>query len=656
MKNKINLKVFALILTTLFVGGAMFAQDGVFSNILVEPVAQLPEDFMKGVDISSLADIEKAGGKFYNHQGQEEDLFKILKDNGVNWVRLRIWNNPVYAEDLKDYDGNVIAKKGTPYGGGNNSVKTDIELAKRAKEHGFKVLLDFHYSDSWADPGKQYTPAAWKKYNAKKLNSQLEKFTKDSIKAFIKAGVRPDMVQVGNELNNGFLWPLGKIWGNDGETVGGMDGFITLLKSAIKGVRSAQGKGDKIKIAVHLANGGDKELYRTIFDAVTEAKVDYDVIGLSFYTYWHGGLSDLRSNMNVLKSRYGKEMVVMETAYAFTPDDGDEQGNVFQVYSTDNAGYKPSVQGQATAVRDVINTVASVQGGMGVFYWEPAWIPVKGAGLSATEGDTWENQAMFDFEGRALPSLAVWNLVSGKGEVKNAFGGSAKNGSNFVPYAMSEPLKITVKPGETPSLPKLMKLLFTNDSENLIFVKWQDYDWANTKKGDSFTLKGIIEGLEFGPEAQITVSSAVNLVEDSSFESGNLGKWVLDGSSTACFVENNKSNAHEGKWTYKYWLGTPFKSSLTQKFTNLQNGKYTLSLWAMGGGGENSIQLTATGFDSADKSNKAFTNIINTGWQVWNKYSIEFEVSSGEVTIGIDLDTNAGNWGNFDDVELFLME
>ena len=629
------------------------AADGVKQNILVEPVNGLAHDFIRGVDISSLADIEKAGGKFYNDNGKEEDLFKILKDHGVNWVRLRVWNNPTYADNYKDPYTGKSAKKGQAYGGGTNSVVNDIPLARRAKAAGLKLLIDFHYSDSWADPAKQHMPQDWVGLSDKKLNSAVEAFTRDSIKKFIEAGARPDMVQIGNELNNGFMWPLGKIWGNDGEKVGGFPGFTRLLTSASKGVREAQGSGAKIQIVVHLADGTNNDLYHTVFDEVVKANVDFDVIGLSYYNYWHGATGLLKRNMNDLSKVYGKNVCVMETAYAFTEDDGDDQGNAFQVYSGDSEGYLPSVQGQATAIRDVINVVASVPNGLGVFYWEPAWIPVKGAGLSATEGDTWENQGMFDFKGRALPSLSVWNLVGGKGEVTNKWGGSAKVGSGFTPYAQSEPITITTTPGKEPALPSFNKILFTNDKENKIQVIWEKHDWKAETKPRTFELKGRITGTEFVPVAKVTISQNLNLVEDSSFESGNFGKWTLDGDGAACFIENNKGNAKTGKYTYKYWLGTGFKSTLRQTFTGLENGTYEASIWAMGGGGENEISFRATNFDGAKVESVA---VVNTGWKNWNQYKIRIPVKENKLTLEIFLNTNNGNWGNFDDVELFKVE
>lgn len=604
------------------------ALDGCKQNILVESVPGISNDFIRGVDISSLAEVEKHGGTFKNAQGKDADIFDILRESGVNWIRLRVWNNPTE-------------------GGGNNSVETDIPLAVRAKKAGMKLLIDFHYSDFWADPAKQTVPKKWKNLKGEQLNSAVEQFTRDSINKFAKAGASPDMVQIGNELNNGFLWPQGKIWAIENEKAGGMDRFISLLKSASNGVRSAQ-DGAKKKIAVHLADGANNGLYRAIFDPVTAAGLDYDVIALSFYTYFHGNTEQLKANMEDLSRRYGKELIVAETAYAFTPDDGDKQGNSFLVFSDDTTGYRPSVQGQATAVRDVIAAVASVKGGAGVFYWEPAWLPVKGAGLSKSEGCTWENQAMFDFNGRYLPSLAVWNLVGGKGEVKTVWGGSAKNGSSFTPYALTEPLEVQTTPGKNPQLPSKIKVLFTNDKEQLVSVKWNEPDWTKQNSLGTVKVTGTIAGASFAPEAEVKIVEQLNLISDPSFESGKLGEWKLDGEGASCFVENNKGNAHTGKFTYKYWKKSGFKSTLTRTVTGLANGTYILSVWAMGGGGENQILLFAENYGG----NRVSAEITNTGWKNWKQYSVEVPVSNGKMTIGIYLDTNDGNWGNFDDVVL----
>ena len=627
--------------------------EAVKQKILVEKVDGLRDDFMKGVDISMIDQIEKSGGKFYKASGEQEDIFEILKENGVNYVRIRLWNNPTYESDQYDKNGKLVAKKGDKMGGGNNDIETDLRIAKRIKAAGLKFMLDFHYSDFWADPGKQYMSQDWKNLSPKELENEVEKFTRETINRFVKEGAAPDSVQIGNELNSGFMWPVGQLWSNDPSVkIGGMKQFLRLLDRASKGVRSASG-GDKIKVIVHLADGGKQDLYKWIFDEVKKANIDYDIIGLSFYPYWHGSMDDLKANLEMISKRYGKEMAVVETAYAFTEDNGDEQGNVFQTYSDEAHGYVPSVQGQATELRDIIATVSAVKGGCGVFWWEADSILVKGSNLSATEGNTWENQALFDFSGKVLPSLAVFNLVSGNGEVENVWGGSAKNGSGFKPYAMAEKIEVTVKPGEVPQLPQKVKAIFTNDSESLLDVSWEKIDWKNQKIG-KVTVHGSVKEGDFKPLVTVNVTNRVNLIEDPSFESGKLGKWKLNGPSAASFMENNKGNAHSGKWTYKYWLGNGFKSILSQTFTEIENGTYELSVWAMGGGGENNIRLFAADYDASSKQVTA--KIVNTGWQQWKAYKIKVPVTNGKATIGIYLDTLPDCWGNFDDMEFIKVD
>ena len=653
LRKKIGCALLAAVAGTSLSALPSKQSEAVSQKIVVEEVEGLSDDFMRGVDISALRDVETHGGKFYGHDGKQADIFEILKESGVNWIRLRVWNNPVYESDVKDTKGKRIAKKGEKYGGGNNSLDVDVEIAKRAKAAGLKLLVDFHYSDTWADPGKQNMPQDWKGLSESELNAAVEKFTRESLDIFSKSGARPDAVQIGNELNNGFMWPTGKIWAypDPAEKVGGMDSFINLLKSASKGVRGAEG-GGSMKIVVHLADGGKNELYRSIFDPIKKANLDYDIIGLSFYTYWHGSPSDLKANLEDLSSRYGKELAVVETAYAFTEEDGDSQGNVFLTYSDEKSGYVPSVQGQATAVRDIIAAVAGVKGGCGVFYWEPAWLPVKGAGLSSTEGNTWENQGMFDFKGRALPSLAVWNLAGGKGGVENAWGGSAKNGKGKNPYALADKIEVKTKPGTAPALPQNVKVVLEDDSETLYDVAWESRDWKS-EKGGTVPVKGKIEGASFQPVATVVVSDRTNEIEDGSFESGKLGKWKLNGPREACFLENNKGNAHDGKWTYKYWLGTGFKSILSQEI-ELPAGTYELSVWAMGGGGENNIRLFAANFDGTKK--QVTSKIVNEGWNVWKQYKIRVPVKDGKVTVGIYLDTKGDCWGNFDEIELVKVD
>ncbi len=614
-------------------------------ELTVRPVPGITDTFIMGADISSLAQIEECGGKYYDADGQEKDMLLILKERGVNWIRLRLWNDPVNDQPVIE-GGNLISNKGQRVGGGTNGLDRDIGLAKRAKALGMKVLLDFHYSDFWADPGKQNKPAAWKGLTGKALEKALYDYTRAVIRRMADEDARPDMVQIGNEINNGMLWPDGKIWGASGETVGGFAGFVRILARASRAVRDADRptKGEApIKIAIHLADGGDNGLYRTVFDQIRKARIDYDVIGLSYYSYWHGPVSDLEANLRDVAARYGKDVAVMETAYGFTEADGDGFGNAFKPYDDGERGYLASVQGQATAVRDVIAAVAGVpdRRGIGVFYWEPGWIPVPGAGWRTGEGDSWDNQAMFDFAGNALPSLDVFSRV--------------RTGSDVAPPVPVEAAKVrvTATAGETIPLPPRVRVTFSDDSFRYLPAEWDLSPLGNRSQTGTAPVAGTVTGYGLPVAAEVTFTRVKNLVGDPSFERGNLEGWTYSGPEGACFAENNAANAHTGKWTYKYWLATPFRSTLTRTFTGLPNGTYVLKCAAMGGGGENSIALFARDFGNGGE---ASVGIVNTGWKKWAVYETPaFEVTNGRCTIGIGIDAKAGNWGNFDDLEFYLV-
>jgi len=376
------------------------------SGIHIDPIDGLRPGFIMGADVSMLRQIEISGGKYYVN-GAEGDCLRILRDHGVNWIRLRVWNDPT-------------DEHGKGLGGGNNDLARTVEMATRANVLGLKLLLDFHYSDWWADPGKQNKPRAWEGLDAEALKQAVYDYTAEVIQGLAGAGAMPDMVQIGNEVNGGMIWPDGKTWGEGSEQIGGYDGFVGLLKQGIRAVRDHDPHHDspkkRARIIIHLADGGDNALYRRVFDVLTERNVDFDVIGLSYYPYWHGTLEQLKSNMGDVSRRYHKDVVIAETAYAFTLENSGGLPNVFGEKEQAIGGYEATVQGQATAIRDVMAAVVQVPEGrgLGAFYWEPDWFPVEGAGWKTGEGDNWANQAMFDAEGHALPSLNVFDLVRPK--------------------------------------------------------------------------------------------------------------------------------------------------------------------------------------------------------------------------------------------------
>ena len=371
-------------------------------TVQIQPV-KVAADFIKGADLSMLAEVEKHGGKFFDEHGNPQDAMAILKENGFNYIRLRLWVDP------KDADGK-------PYGGGNNDLATTIELAKRAKANGMKFLLDYHYSDFWTDPARQNKPKAWASMNIDQLTEAVYQHTKTTMDAFAKAGVLPDMVQVGNEINGGMLWPEGKSWGQNG---GEFDRLAGLLNAGIKAVKE---HGDQIKIMLHLAEGTKNDTFIWWFDEITKRKVPFDIIGLSYYIYWNGPMNALQYNMDDISKRYDKDLIVVEAAYGYTTANCDNAENNFTSKEADDAGYPATVQGQANYLHDLLQVVTKVPEGRGkgVFYWEPAWLPTPGATWATKAGmkynsDDWkegnarENQSLFDCQGKVLPSIKAFN-------------------------------------------------------------------------------------------------------------------------------------------------------------------------------------------------------------------------------------------------------
>ena len=374
------------------------------TNSYVIAPANVRPDFIKGMDVSMLPELEALGAKYYD-QGKQEDAITIMQAHGINYIRARLWVNP-QSSDHK------------AFGGGNSTLDRAIELGKRAHAHGMKYLLDIHYSDFWTDPGKQMKPQSWEKLPFDKLVTKVYDYTDQVMKAHRQAGVVPDMVQVGNELNSGMLWPDGKSWGGDGKE---FDRLSKLLKAGIKGVRDNTQTGETIPVMLHLAKAGDNGAFRWWFDEITKHQVQYDVIGMSYYPFWHGPMNKVQENLNDVIARYHKPVMLVETSFPFTSKNGDSLANGY-AENKPIEGYPISVNGQAHFLNDIMMMLNNLPNkiGLGIVYWEPEWLPVKGAtwatkaGMDYTqdhwaEGNSWENQALFDFQGNTLPSMQVFN-------------------------------------------------------------------------------------------------------------------------------------------------------------------------------------------------------------------------------------------------------
>lgn len=360
--------------------------------------------FIKGMDLSTLIELEQCGAKYYDN-GKEEDLLSIFKKYDVDTIRIRLWNDPYSPE-------------GEPYGAGTNDLATSIEIGKRVTKAGFGVLLNFHYSDFWADPGKQIKPKAWADYNVEQLERAVYDFTLESLRAFQEAGVNITMIQVGNELSNGLLWPEGKV-----------PNYDNIARFVSAGIRAVRALDEEVPIMLHLDNGGNNALYREWFDNYVQRGEDFQIIGLSYYPFWHGSLQALEDNMNDIAVRYHKDLVVAEVSMGYTMEDyrsyekltADEgKGYATKPELVEKIEYPMTKQGQCDFMKDFLNRVSRVaeNRGCGFFWWEPAWLPVPGSGWATPAslkymndpgpcGNEWANQALFDYEGNALPTLEV---------------------------------------------------------------------------------------------------------------------------------------------------------------------------------------------------------------------------------------------------------
>lgn len=342
--------------------------------------------FLKGADISFVDEIESEGGAFLEN-GERRDVLDILKDSGVNSARLRVWNNPEF-----DY---------------NNPKKT-VMMAKRIKEKGLHFLLDFHYSDYWADPAKQHMPKAWESLSFSELVKEVESFTASFLRELEAAGALPDMVQVGNEITNGMIWGEGRV---DGEfnTPEQWDKLAALIAAGVRGVRSVA-QSDRLPIMIHIDRGGDNESSVMFYDKMASYSIDYDIIGLSFYHWWHGTLEDLNRNMNDLAARYKKPIVVVEVAHPWTLTPPDDKGLIFNSEELVHPGFPATVEGQGQWLLAIMDAIKQLPDGlgMGLYYWEPCWIPSKPT-WSVGHDNNWSNLAMFDYNGNKLDSLDVFN-------------------------------------------------------------------------------------------------------------------------------------------------------------------------------------------------------------------------------------------------------
>ncbi len=706
------------------------AASAVEAPINVKKVPGLSEDFIHGVDVSTYLSEVQSGVKYKDENGVEKNMFEIFKDAGVNYVRFRVWNCPYrvdnqgkilyvdeenneYQEDevtakkqwiispddapslkagYNEYflaDGTQVYRQG--YGAGNCDIDAATEMGKIATYYGMKVLIDFHYSDFWADPAKMKSPKAWEKMTIEQKATALSEYTTACLTQLKDAGVDVGMVQVGNEINGGMAGE--KDWAN----------VSKLLDAGTKAVRAVD---PNIQIAIHYADP-HKEGYQVgKAKALNDANIDYDIFASSYYSFWHGSPENLTSVLKEIAETYNKKVMVAEVSYCTTTEDGDGAANVVNA-STSPLSYSVDAQGegQAAAVRDAIAAVSAVgEAGIGTFYWEPAWVPVKnyasadtdkkaevlaynidkwekyGSGWASkwsgpegdgydpgvdkdksTHGSQWDNQAMFDFDGKALPSINVykWVYTGTEGPVRVSTVDKATYTMNYK---------------DTPQLPATVNVNLNDGNvvEN-VAVTWdaEQLEELKTAIFGEYTINGSLAQFTYDskgetitvPAGQQKTTCAVtvtgtNVLPNGSFEDGGTA-WTVTGASLK--TDGAGGNAKHGNNYYDAWQQTDLDFSLEQTITEpLASGKYVLFGYYQGTNvssvsEESGLTATVTYKNGEIKTYTSEIEIPNT-WKIFYKAQatdilINQNVASIKITSRLAC-TGSGPWVVADDFNL----
>ncbi|MEV5068605.1 glycosyl hydrolase 53 family protein [Microbacterium sp. LMI12-1-1.1] len=613
------------------------ADEPVDAGIFVDRVDGLADDFAMGVDVSTVLSLEESGVVFRDAAGQPADLFEVLAADGVNSVRVRVWNDP--------YDAT-----GRGYGGGDVDVDRAVEIGERATAAGLDVLVDFHYSDFWADPARQLAPKAWEALTEAETVTALHDFTAGALQRFADAGVDVRMVQIGNETNNAIA----------GHTRSGREidaQFAALVSAGSAAVREVL---PGALVAVHFTNPETAGRYATYAAGLASFGVDYDVFASSYYPYWHGTVENLTAVLSDIATTYDKKVMVAETSWAHTLEDGDGYPNVIGAGGI-TGQYPVSVQGQAWELRDVIAAVAAVgAAGIGVYYWEPAWLPVgpasevdanrvlweqfgSGWATSAASdydplhvgefygGSAWDNQALFAWDGTPLESLRTFSYVR--------TGAVAPREIVAV-----EEVSLVVVDGAPIELPGNLAIDFNDGTTEYHAVQWSDaVEWI--RGPGEYSIPGRTDS-GLAVTASVTVD-APNFVVNPGFESAAMGAWSL----TAPAARQESADAFAGDYAVTFWNGWAYETSVSQTVTGVPAGTYVL-------------QATTQGTNSPDTDARTLRATTSEGsWSapleftVWNDFHTA-EVptivvgADGVVEISAEFSLAAGAWGVLDEVRL----
>ena len=637
-------------------------------SVSVSRIDDLPADFVMGADVSSYLSIDKSGASFYDFEGNKVDMdgyFRLLKESGLDIVRFRVWNDP-------------FDEKGRGYGGGNCDTSAAVTMGKSATKAGLQVMIDYHYSDFWADPGKQMTPKAWLLMSDDEKEAALEEFTRESLTALKDAGVNVTIVSVGNETDNG---------------MSGEKGWTEKCALYNAGSRAVREVFPDAKVALHFSN--PEHDYVTYARHISDCSVDYDIFGTSYYPYWHGTLENLTEVMSEIAEMTGKRVMVLETSWAYTLDDGDGSGNTVSHESNSaNPFYSFSVQGQADEIASVTGAIADVgDAALGMMYWEPSWIPVGyynpkgsdadkvlesnrkkwekfGSGWASSYasvydpddagkyygGSAVDNQALFDFEGHPLDSLNTFRYMREGHELE---------GLTLSQVIMPAPVSMEIGEDIHAYLPMTVRGELDNKQRLTFNVEWDEEELRQLSAVGEYTvhctITDEIPGSD-GTARKVMLKVNVlphNLLVNGDFEKGDNTGWEISDPMAGV----TRDDPYRGDYALHFWDDGTVAFTATQTVTADKDGELVFSMKAQGGDmGDGHVVKLIVKNEAAGQTYEG--SVTLTGWQSWKEtgYYTEasapvFEVSAGDkVTVTIEVKGAAGGWGTIDDVFLAYNE
>ncbi|MCD8203703.1 MAG: glycosyl hydrolase 53 family protein [Coprobacillus sp.] len=626
--------------------------DGSVSVGKIDEIAN-NDNYIMGVDVSSIYEVLNAGAVYYDWAGNAitslDDFMSFLASQGVNYVRIRLWNSP-YVTAGDSTSGS--------FEGGGNDLDTDLLIAKAAADAGMKICLDFHYSDFWADPEKQTRPREWMSLSESEVISKGASWTSEVLNAFKNVGASPSMVQVGNETNNNTIC---------GFTANSTNA-VSFFKSCCSAVRTFD---QDIKIVIHYADSRDYFTWSSYYQTLINQGVDYDVIGLSYYPFYHESMSSFSNTLKSYVSGFSsKEVCVMEYSYAYTLDykawntGYGKMSNTFNADLETAGGYDATIQGQASVIHDVNEAVAQA-GGIGTFYWEPAWLSKTGTSWASSNAlnyyqqyadstatadwfdtCTWANQALFDYDGYPLDSLKAFDQM--------------KNGETIEEHYVSGNLSFTgtIDTGSdrTSQLPTSTEIYTTLGRNVTCNITWNSEDLAALNSASDGQTVVVHGSITFGGET-LTVTGTYTLfheyIVNGSFENGtsNSGtsSWTLTGSGHRFAADGN---ARTGSWYYNPYNSQSISCGIYQEVL-LSAGTYTFECYWRTDSGTN---LTFTLYASVGEVTLE-SSVLPSGssYSTWINSSISFTVSSSStVRVGLNTVGNGGAWAHVDDFSLHM--